>query len=101
MRNDPIEKRIDLLEKLISEAHERVGKLSSDNRLLKQQVAHLKHQFADKSRQLAVLEQAEEKFVDLQRETTLFRQQRDNLKSEIEHLLRKVAALKAAVLQLD
>ena len=101
MRNDPIEKRIDLLEKLISEAHERVGNLSADNRLLKQQAVQLKHQLADKSRDLAVLEQAEEKFVDLQRETTLFRQQRDNLKSEIEHLLRKVAALKAAVLQLD
>lgn len=101
MRNDPIEKRIDLLEKLISEAHERVGTLCSDNRLLKQQVAQLKHQLADKSRELAVLEQAEEKFVELQRDTTLFREQRDNLKSEIEHLLRKVAALKAAVLQLD
>lgn len=101
MKNNPLEKRIDLLEKVISEAHERVGNLCGDNRVLKQQVQQLKHQLADKSRELAVLEQAEEKFVELQRDTTLFRQQRDNLKSEIEHLLRKVAALKAAVLQLD
>jgi chromosome segregation ATPase len=101
MKNDPIEKKIQLLENAISEADERVGNLCTENRLLKQQMEQLKHQLTDTSRQLAVLEQAEEKFVDIQTETALLREQRKQLKSEVEHLLRKVAALKAAVLQLD
>jgi DICT domain-containing protein len=101
MKNDPLAKKIDLLEKVISKADERVGKLLSENRLLKQQLERLTHQVADKSRQLAVLEQAEEKFVELRNETALLRGQRKELKSEVEHLLRKLAALKATVLQLD
>ena len=101
MRNDPVEKQIGLLEDALSEADERVGKLCSQHRLLKQQLEQLKHQLAGTARQLAVLEQAEEKFVDLQTETALLREQRTQLKSEVEHLLRKVAALKAAVFQLD
>ena len=101
MRNDSIEQRIDLLEKVISEASQRVGELCTENRLLKEQVEQLKHRLADKSRRLAVLAQAEEKFTDLQRQTGLLTGQRDELKSEIEHLLRKVASLRAAVLQLD
>jgi len=66
MKNDQVEKRIELLEDVISEAHGRVGKLCTEKRLLKQELAQLKHQLADTSRQLAVLEQAEEHFVDLQ-----------------------------------
>ena len=96
-----LESRIDLLEQAITEATERVGELCTRNRLLKQQIARLQHQLADKSRQLAVLEQAEEKFVELQRQTARIKDERQKLKSGVEHLLRQVASLKAAVLDLD
>jgi uncharacterized protein YhaN len=94
-----VERKLNLLEQAISETGARVGELREQNKLLKQQVEQLEHQVADKSRRLAMLEQAEEKFISVQREAALLRDERHTLKKEVEQLLRKVASLRAAVLQ--
>ena len=94
-----VERKLNLLEQTISETAARVGELREQNKLLKQQLEQLEHQVADKSRRLAMLEQAEEKFVSVQREVALLRDERHTLKKEVERLLRKVASLRAAVLQ--
>lgn len=96
---EPVERKLDLLEQAISEAGARVGELREENRLLKEQVEQLAHQVADKSRRLAMLEQAEEKFLNVQRQAALLRDERQTLKTQVEQLLRKVASLRAAVLQ--
>ena len=55
-----VERKLNLLEQTISETAARVGELREQNKLLKQQLEQLEHQVADKSRRLAMLEQAEE-----------------------------------------
>lgn len=96
---EPVGRKLDLLEQAISEAGARVGELRQENQLLKEQIEQLEHQVADKSRRLAMLEQAEEKFLSVQRQTARLREERQTLKAEVEQLLRKVASLRAAVLQ--
>jgi chromosome segregation ATPase len=96
---DSLERHIDLLEQAIRQAGVRVGEAHAENLQLKRQVEQLKHQLDERSRRLAMLEQAEEKFLGVQRETALLKDERQKLRSELEQLLRKVAALKAAVLQ--
>ena len=75
-----VERKLNLLEQTISETAARVGELREQNKLLKQQLEQLEHQVADKSRRLAMLEQAEEKFVSVQREVALLRDERHTLK---------------------
>jgi chromosome segregation ATPase len=96
---DSLERHIDLLEQAIRQASVRVGDAHAENLQLKRQVEQFKHQLDERSRRLAMLEQAEEKFLGVQRETALLKDERQKLRSELEQLLRKVAALKAAVLQ--
>jgi chromosome segregation ATPase len=96
---ESVERKLDLLEQAISEAGARVGELREENRLLKEQVDLLEHQVAEKSRRLAMLEQAEEKFISVQRQAALLRDERQTLKKQVEQLLRKVASLRAAILQ--
>ena len=96
---ESLERQIDLLEEAMAKAGARVGELRDENDELKRQIEQLKHQLADRSRRLAVLEQAEEKFLGVQRQTALLKDERQRLKAEVEQLLRKVASLRAAVLE--
>ena len=99
MNMKSVERKIDLLEQAISEAGVRVEELSEENNLLRLQIERLEHQVADKSRRLAMLEQAEDKFLDVKTRTDRLTDERQRLKAEVEQLLRKVASLRAAVLQ--
>jgi predicted RNase H-like nuclease (RuvC/YqgF family) len=96
---DSLERQIDLLEQVIRQGVNRVGEVHAENAQLKRQVEEFRDELADRSRRLAMLEQAEEKFLGVQRETALLKDERQKLRTELEQLLRKVAALKAAVLQ--
>ena len=99
MNMDSMQRQIRLLEQAMSKASARVGEVREENKRLKQQVEQLQHELADRSRRLAVLEQAEEKFLGVQSQTAFLKDERQRLKTEVEQLLRKVASLKAAALQ--